>query len=281
MWMDAADRYQFSRLEITRLALMEGDRLWHKPTIPLIQVRRLLNGVTSKAIQQMVDHGNLPAPVDFNPDPVWNTAEFYCCRWRSLSRHEAMISDKRTGNASASYRHDPGNYQYEIRKKILEAAAAKGVRLTHQITIGFKNETGRDDDPAVIRRLNEQEKSEVAALCRKLPRYIMRGFIRTDRGPQKSFYYCIIPENHSRYGNEVRWHFHIELFFRRADVRRFHSHRHRIGHRLKKFFSKYADEREISIEATPADIRFSSYAHKDAENNFDMMVSNLLPSGHK
>lgn len=171
-------------------------------------------------------------------------------------------------------------YQGAVANSMLSMAKEKGRRPTHQITIGFRTNSAPIRNPAVIRLLNERDRADVHRLCRNLPRYLMRSFLKTDRGPQRSFYYCIVPECHNVQGLDVRWHFHIQLFFTRGEIKRFHFHRNKIAQRLFKFFQEYAADREVHIDAGPADEGFVGYSHKDAINEL-YSISNFLDHRRK
>jgi hypothetical protein len=172
------------------------------------------------------------------------------------------------------------DYQVAVADRMLSLAMEKGRRPSHQITIGFRHKSAPIRDAAVIKLLNDRDRADVARLSRNLPRYLMRTFLSTNRGPQRSYYHAIVPECRDASGADVRWHFHIQLFFTWREINRLRPYRGKIEQRLLKYFQEYAGNREVHIESTTTDEGFLEYCHKDAINELSS-ISNLIDHRRK
>lgn len=270
MWEEAAERHQLSRLDVVRFALQEDDQLWRKPTIPLLHVRRRLNGVGDAVIQQMIDHGGMPKPVLYDPDPVWNTADFYCWRWSSRRKFELANAASPVGTGAIT----KSVYRAAIVDRINEEAAKHGCELSHTITIGFTREGDGNWSPRSVKAQNEVIRGDVERIGKALGPACWRMWNRHCGVPNDLFLYFITPERLDCYGNEVPWHYHIDLFLRPVETRLLNRWWPSIEGRIYKLVSKLPGTPSILLE--PVTGGFAGYSQKNIFDTVNMTSSNFM-----
>jgi hypothetical protein len=275
MWAEAAERHQLSRLDITRFSLREGDNQWRRPTIPLVQVRRRLNGVGDAVIQQMIEMAEMPKPVSFNPEPVWNTAEFYCWHWSRKTKFELAAAANRAETGAIT----KGVYRTALVDRINEEAAKHGCELSHTITIGFTRDVDGNWSHRSVKAQNEAIRGDVERIGKALGRACWRLWNRQCGVPDDLFLYFITPERLDRHGNEVPWHFHIDLFLRPVEARLLNRWWPTIENRIYRMVSKLPGTPSIRLE--PVTQGFTGYSQKNIHDTVDMTSSNFMHGCHK
>lgn len=256
-----------------------GEYLTDRQIIQLLGFRSagVLNG-----LQQ--NHG-MPAPeickhYFFNQvieTEVWKKALWnqWFISYRAKQNGEVRITKLDKPTASKS------EYPKLTREWVHGVAADHGRHLTHTITIGFKSEYGRDDDPKAVQRINEQERAEAGKLAKKLPNKVWRKFEKANTTPSDKFFFCVYPEGHTKYGGAARWHFHVELFLTDVEARFLDRHWEIIEAEIRNRLQEFAAGRIISIQFESVDSGYASYCSKDAFTNIDMIECNFLSYNDK
>jgi hypothetical protein len=255
-----------------------------KQIISLPKIRKKLGGINDASLVNLMQFHGMPSPMEhrtisrgqFIRSYSWDKDEW--TRWYKSSR--TWISDIKNsgweGNVRAYSQYVSPHYGRVTRDWIHQEALKLGRVLTHEITIGFKEPKNPFHDPKWLSRKNEDDLDIVGPLTKKMPTKVWRRFINVCRAPDDIFLFCIYPENHTRYGHECRWHFHIELFLTEYEGKLLKIAMPRIRKKLEAYLDKYAGGRKVDVQMQPVDFGFAGYAQKDAFHNLQMIECNFL-----
>lgn len=271
MWHLSAEKYGITRLEALRWRLSERN-FWHRDQMPLLQVRRRLNGASDNVMQQLIENAGMPQPIHFNPEPVWDSKDFYCWRWAGKKRFWHLAKS----NSEHCNRHPIGRQGYRdiLTKQIHDEAHEHGCELSHTITISFKRENDAAWSARSVKAFNEAHRDHVERIGRSLGRACWRMWNRQCGIPDDLFLHFITPERLDRFGNEVPWHFHIDLFLRPAEARLLNMWWAQIEERIVKMVAKIPGQPVVQLQ--PVTMGFAGYSQKNIFDTVDMVSCNFL-----
>lgn len=235
-------------------------------------------GIDGDILLKGVMEGRYPAPVIFEPEPLWRVGDLADWRNRREEDHDALITGANTGLDGAWTGNLKASTAFNAEGMdgwLSRAISLGGFEPTHQITVTLNHaydHPGTDAD--AIRKYNERVRADVECLARLLPRKIANEVFRK-REFKKEFLHLIVGERFEKNRKvECPWHYHAILFLTEAERAMTVD-----GKAFSRCVKQWASHFQFiaNIQCSMADLGALTYGLKNAGTEESLIIVSNIP----